>query len=201
MPEDVFSMDSTLGPRTASNGYYPAHVIMQNKLVDGLGGGLCQVASTLYNSVLLADLQIVERMHHTWPLAYVKHGLDATISEGAIDLKFRNDLDYPILIVANASQGKINIRIMGKKPQNENKIRIRSEILETYYPKKEKVIIDNSVPDGQKIVEVQARKGYKIAVYKETLSPASVVLEKERVSLDIYNPITGVVRVNKNYYN
>ena len=96
-------MDKTLGARTEQNGYRIAKVIVNNELVDGLGGGICQVTSTLYNSVLLSGLEVLERRNHTLPPSYIEPGRDATISQGYIDFRFRNNTDYAILIEAKTS--------------------------------------------------------------------------------------------------
>ncbi|NJD03031.1 MAG: vanomycin resistance protein VanB, partial [Ruminiclostridium sp.] len=89
-PDESFSMNETLGPRTAKNGYREAPVIFKNELIPGTGGGICQVTTTLYNTVLKAKLDVLERSPHSMPLAYVQPGQDATIADGVIDFRFRN---------------------------------------------------------------------------------------------------------------
>lgn len=107
MPGDTFSFNGVVGERTAAKGYQAAPVIIGDKLEAGLGGGICQVSSTLYNAVNNAGLPSVERTHHTLPVHYVKEGMDATVDYGNIDYKFRNDFKYPIYIEGYTSGGNI----------------------------------------------------------------------------------------------
>ncbi|WP_373844647.1 VanW family protein [Clostridium sp.] len=107
MPGDTFSFNGVVGERTAAKGYQAAPVIIGDKLEDGLGGGICQVSTTLYNAVNKAGLPSVERTHHTLPVHYVKEGMDATVDYGNIDYKFRNDFKYPIYIEGYTSGGNV----------------------------------------------------------------------------------------------
>ncbi|BAH08064.1 hypothetical protein CKR_3013 [Clostridium kluyveri NBRC 12016] len=107
MPGDTFSFNGVVGERTAAKGYQAAPVIIGDKLEDGLGGGICQVSTTLYNAVNKAGLPSVERSHHTLPVHYVQEGMDATVDYGNIDYKFRNDFKYPIYIEGYTSGGSV----------------------------------------------------------------------------------------------
>lgn len=107
MPGDTFSFNGVVGERTAAKGYQAAPVIIGDKLEDGLGGGICQVSTTLYNAVNKAGLTSVERSHHTLPVHYVKEGMDATVDYGNIDYKFRNDFKYPIYVEGYTSGGNV----------------------------------------------------------------------------------------------
>lgn len=107
MPGDVFSFNDTVGERTSEKGYEPAPVIIGNKLESGLGGGICQVSTTLYNAVYRAGIDSTEREHHTLPVHYVPQGMDATVDYGNIDYKFKNTYSYPIYIKAYTSGGNI----------------------------------------------------------------------------------------------
>ena len=110
LPGDLFSFNQANGPRTAERGYQPAPVIVGNTVVPGLGGGVCQVSSTLYNAVLQAGLEVVERYPHSQPVGYVPPGRDATISD-YLDFKFRNNTNRILLIKSAAWGGGIDIRI------------------------------------------------------------------------------------------
>ncbi|MEW5785746.1 MAG: VanW family protein [Bacillota bacterium] len=110
-PGDLFSFNAANGPRTAARGYQPAPVIVGNTVVPGLGGGVCQVSSTLYNAVLQAGLEVVERYPHSQPVGYVPPGRDATISD-YLDFKFRNNTDHLLLIKTATWDGSIDIRIL-----------------------------------------------------------------------------------------
>ena len=112
-PGETLSYNETLGKRTAEAGYKPAPAYSGTELVDEVGGGICQVSSTLYLSSLFAELTIVERKNHGFPASYIPLGLDATVNWGTTDLKIRNDYDLPVKILAEISDGFVKIRIMG----------------------------------------------------------------------------------------
>ena len=110
-----FSFNDTVGPRTYSAGYYNAPVIVNGKTEDGVGGGVCQVSSTLYNAVLLAGLTPTERTPHFFQSSYVDAGRDATVADGQIDFKFRNDLPHPVYTKAYASGSTLTVCILGTR--------------------------------------------------------------------------------------
>ena len=99
MPGEVFSYNQVVGERTIAAGYKEAPIYVNGEVVDGLGGGICQVTSTLYNAVVLANLEIVERSNHQFVPSYVKASRDATVVYGSIDFKFKNNRNYPIKIL------------------------------------------------------------------------------------------------------
>lgn len=196
MPGQVFSMDKALGPRTKENGYREAPVIIKNELVDDIGGGICQVTTTLYNTALLAGMDIVERTHHSWPLDYVSAGRDATIAEGSIDFKFKNNTDYAMCVNAYTKGGTMTIEMWGKTGDRKIRYNIKTELIEIYNPPKEEIIIDNSLPEGVVIIDVKGRTGRKVAVYREMLNEKGEVINREVVSIDIYRPVRQVSRTN-----
>lgn len=123
----VFSFNDTVGPRTYSAGYYNAPVIINGKTEDGVGGGVCQVSSTLYNAILLAGLTPTERMPHYFPSSYVGSGRDATVADGSIDFKFRNDYNHPVYLKSFASGSAVTICVLGTQADlNGNTIAIET---------------------------------------------------------------------------
>lgn len=112
-PGQTLSYNEALGKRTIEAGYKPAPAYSGTELVDEVGGGICQVSSTLYLSALFAELTIVERNNHGYPASYIPLGLDATVNWGTTDLKIRNDYDLPVKILAEVSDGYVKVRIMG----------------------------------------------------------------------------------------
>ena len=112
-PGQTFSYNDTLGERTSEKGYKPANAYADGQTVDVVGGGICQVSSTLYNCVLLADLEIVYRINHSFASSYVPLGMDATVSWGSIDFEFRNNTDSPIKIEAYSDGGNTTVSIKG----------------------------------------------------------------------------------------
>ncbi|MEA1961181.1 MAG: VanW family protein [Bacillota bacterium] len=115
MPGETFSFNEQLGERTLEKGYKPAPIIMNNAVYYDIGGGICQLASTLYNASLLAGLEIVERKPHSMPVKYVPPGKDATVYYGQIDLKIRNNRVTPLVINSTIEERSLVIKIWGKQ--------------------------------------------------------------------------------------
>ena len=126
MPGETFSYNQVVGERTIAAGYKEAAIYVQGRVEDGLGGGICQIATTLYNAALLSNLEIVERSNHQFVPSYVGASRDATVVYGAIDFKFKNNRDYPIKIVCSVSGGIANFKIYGLKTENDYDVQITS---------------------------------------------------------------------------
>lgn len=127
-PGEVFSFNDTVGARTRDNGFYTAKEYINGESVDGIGGGTCQVSSTLYSAVLYADMGIVERLNHMMSVGYIPLGQDATVSDGGVDFKFRNTSDYPIKIGAYTNGSTITINIIGTAWEPARKISISNNV-------------------------------------------------------------------------
>lgn len=112
-PDQLFSFNEVVGPRTPERGYLPAPVILNGGMDVGYGGGVCQVSSTLYNAALAANLQVVERHGHSKPVHSVPEGRDATVDYGGVDLKFRNNRSTPVIIRAYLNNGRLYIELRG----------------------------------------------------------------------------------------
>lgn len=199
LPGESFSMNSVLGPRTQDNGYKEAPIIFKNELVKGTGGGVCQVSSTLYNTVLLAGLDVIERTHHSMPLTYINPGRDATINEGSIDFRFVNDSGYPVVLEAYVSGSRLYISLLGKKREDGLVIRLKTHTIGVYKPKPDEVVLDNTLPYGQKVVERKAVKGIRVVVYREAYKKGRLEW-REKLSEDYYKPIQGIIRVSSDQY-
>ncbi len=130
LPGERFSYNDTLGERTAEKGYKPAGAYVNGETVDQVGGGICQVASTLYYCTLIADFEIVDRECHMFMPTYVPAGMDATINWGTLDFAFRNNFDKPIRISAKADGGYIRIRLYGTDSKDYY-VKMEYETLET----------------------------------------------------------------------
>ncbi|HSQ90086.1 VanW family protein [Romboutsia sp.] len=126
MPGEIFSYNKSTGARTWSNGYKPAKVIVGGKYVNGEGGGVCQVSTTIYNAALLAGMEIKEVHNHTFPSRYAPRGKDAAVSYGYTDFKFKNTYSHPIYIKNIVNNGAITSKIYGCR-QDREKIYIRTE--------------------------------------------------------------------------
>ncbi len=198
MPGEIFSMSKALGLENEDAGYKEAPVIIRNKLTTGSGGGICQVSSTLYNSVLLSGLDVINRTPHSITLTYITPGRDATINGETLDFKFLNNLDYPICINARTVGGTLKINIMGKKYENPDKIKLRTQVIAQYEPQEAEVIIDDTLAYGQSVVEIKEKNGVRVALYRETYRNG-VLLFQEKISEDYYKPVRG--RIRKSSYN
>ena len=126
MPGETFSYNQVVGARTIAAGYKEAPIYVSGEVVDGLGGGICQITSTLYNAVVYANLEIVERSNHQFVPSYVTASRDATVVYGSIDFKFKNNRDYPIKLVCSVSGGVANFQIFGMKTENDYEVEISS---------------------------------------------------------------------------
>lgn len=128
MPGEVFSYNKVVGERTIAAGYKEAPIYVSGRVEDGLGGGICQITTTLYNAVVYANLEIVERSNHQFVPSYVGAGRDATVVYGAIDFKFKNNRNYPIKLVCSVSGGVANFQILGLKTQDDYDVDISARV-------------------------------------------------------------------------
>lgn len=192
MPQDVFSFNEVVGARTKEVGYKEALVIENNEFTPGLGGGICQVSSTMYNAILLANLSIAERRPHSLPISYVGPGRDATVAYGSVDFKFKNDREKPILLHAEYERGKMRVLILGTQGEFP-KVNITSKVVE-YLNAEEKIIKDPTLAPGQTIVVVKGHQGMIAEAYREVTADGKII-SRERISRDIYKPQKAVIRV------
>lgn len=126
MPGEVFSFNDTVGSRSAANGFYSAQEYMDGQTVEGIGGGTCQVSSTLYNAVLYADLSVVSRTNHMFPVSYCPIGQDATVADTGVDFKFVNSMDYPIKISAYTEGYTVTVSILGTQRDDPRTVKIEN---------------------------------------------------------------------------
>lgn len=126
MPSETFSYNKIVGERTISAGYKEAPIYVEGRVENGIGGGICQIATTLYNAALYANLEIIERSNHQFVPSYANASRDATVVYGAIDFKFKNNRDYPIKITCSVANGIANFKIYGLKTNNDYEVVINS---------------------------------------------------------------------------
>lgn len=191
MPGETFSYNKTLGPRTAARGYKMAGVYSGGEVVDGLGGGICQISSNLYNIVLLANLGIVERHNHQFLPGYVGAGKDATVVYGALDFKFKNTRNYPVKIVSSVGNGYVQMKLYGVKEANDYEVVISTTVLSTVYPKT--VYEDTStLAEGATKVKDSGQNGCKSVTYK-ILKKDGKEVSREKLSSDTYSAMKKVI--------
>lgn len=127
MPGEEFSYNKVVGKRTIAAGYKEAAIYSNGEVASGLGGGICQITSTLYNAILFADLEITQRQNHTFVPSYVVGGRDATVVYGSIDFKFKNNRDYPVKITATVKNGVAQVSIRGLRTDDDYEIKVSSK--------------------------------------------------------------------------
>ena len=194
MPGEEFSYNQSVGQRTKAAGFKEAGAYSNGKVVQEVGGGICQVSSTLYNAVLYANLEIVERTNHYFNPGYVKAGLDATVSWGGPDFRFKNNRNYPIRIVTDTSGKKLKVYIYGLKTDDNCTV-----VLDTRYvasvPYKTTYQKDSSLGSGESRVISSGSNGCKTATYKYVYDKNGTLISSECISRDTYSPHNKVVAV------
>lgn len=195
MPGDVFSFNKIVGKTTIDKGYENAKVIVGDEFVEDIGGGVCQVSTTLYNAVIRSDLTVIERRNHSLPISYVPLGQDAMIFYGYSDLKFVNDTDFPVFIEGNVNNYSVNFNLYSNVDLTGRNYNIESKIINTIKPEI-KVIYDEELEPGETIVEKEGKPSYIVEVYKTTYISNSL-LKKELISTSRYKGINKTIRVGK----
>lgn len=183
-PGESISYNSTLGPVTTKAGYQDAPVIVAGDLTPGVGGGICQTSTTLYNALLRADLTVTERSHHSIPSAYMDKGLDAVVAGDYLDLKFRNDFDYPIYISSKVVGKSVTFKIYGDKKNMNYTIQMQPKITKVI-AHKVKELVKKDLKAGEKRLEQEGRDGYQVTTYKHKLRDGKII-ETKKVSSDYY---------------
>lgn len=205
-PGEEFSTYEMVAPFTQANGYYMAGSYLNGKVVDSLGGGICQVSTTLYNAVLNAELEVTERHNHSMIVNYVSPSADAAIAESAgKDFRFINNLEYPIYIEGYTEGKKITFNIYGKETRDAGHVvKYESEVLEVINPTSDAIYADNSRPIGY-IATESAHTGYKARLWK-IVTENGVEVSREQINSSSYkvsprSATVGVATEDPNAYN
>lgn len=194
-PGDEFSFNDVVGERTSARGYRKAPAYSSGETVSELGGGICQVSSTLYYSVLLADLEVTARRNHSYVSSYIDMGMDATVSWGGPEFKFRNNTNYPIRIEAEISGGKVTVRIMGTD-KRDYYVEMDYEVAGYLKPETEykdyKYDNDEGYSDGDVIQE--GSTGYVVDTYKHKIDrETGEKTGEEYVTRSSYRPHNEII--------
>lgn len=196
-PDEEFNTNEILGDRNKENGWYKAPAIWNGKYRLEYGGGVCQVSSTLYNAVLLANLEVVERRPHSWPMSYVPIGRDATISTGGANFRFRNSTSSDIIIgaIVDKRAETITVRIFGKHEGNYARVEILSKEVDTIEAPEPEYIEDTTLSAGEQRVERKERTGRKSVTIRIFYDESGKEIARETVSEDTYRAIRARIRV------
>lgn len=195
MPGEVFSINESTGPRTLKTGYKPAGAIVSGILIDEPGGGVCQVSGTLYNAVLMADLEIVERYHHSWPSSYMPKALDASINYGTADFRFRNNRETPIYISHTFKDQKLEYKLYGAPLEDGVTITLHSEVVSTKESPAPRTVVNNDLLPGQQRTKKHSMAGYTVNAFRTLHDKDGNVIKTEKMYTDVYAPQVGIIEV------
>ncbi|MZQ85748.1 hypothetical protein GQF01_26955 [Paenibacillus sp. 5J-6] len=193
-PGETFDYSKIIAQTETQFGYKEAPVILNGKLVPGIGGGICQVSTTLYNAVLRSGLAIVERRNHSLPVSYVTLGQDATFANGYINFKFRNNTDAYLLIRTVTTDRDVTVKLFGHMSPSIS-YDIESNIIETIQPPI-KYLHNTTLAPGATRPISKGKAGYKVETYR-IKRENGVFVSKELVSKDQYSPVPTLVASNR----
>ena len=195
-PGQEVSFNQTTGPRGLEQGYQNAGVIEDDEIVDGPGGGVCQVSTTLYQAVVKANLEIVRSNKHSIPVSYVDVGTDAAVAYDYKDLIFKNNTDYPIFIEGRVSGNTVAVSIYGYPLPEGTEIEIVTDVYETIEPEEDKIILDT---EGEHVtytdetkVKKRSREGIKVRSYRVVKQDGEEV-SRELLRDDYYKEVQGEI--------
>ncbi|AWH77112.1 VanW family protein [Clostridioides difficile] len=193
MPGETFSFNKHTGKRSKENGYKSAPVIMEGEMEEDYGGGVCQVSSTLYNSVLYAGLEIVNVKNHTIPSSYVPKGRDATVADSGIDFLFKNNLKHPVYIKNYVSGNQIVCNIYGSAEDKQN-ITISTK-LDGVSQTTMKRVNDPTMPKGKEKVDKSGRNAYSVSTYRTFNDANGKKIKTEKIANSYYPKKEGIILV------
>lgn len=188
---ETFSYNKALGPRTVAAGYRNGKIYSGGEVVDGIGGGICQISSTLYNAVLMSNLEIVERRNHQFVTSYVPAGRDATVVYGMTDFKFKNTRKYPVRIVATAQNGIATVSMYGIKEENEYTFSFSTKTIASI-PFTTKYEEDATLATGTEKIKQKGANGLKTETYITKMLNGKVV-STTLLSRDTYDAMARIV--------
>lgn len=192
-PGEIFDYSKVIEQTEAKYGYKEAPVILNGKLVPGVGGGICQVSTTLYNAVLRSGLEIVERRNHSLPVSYVPLGQDATFSTGYINFRFRNNTGYGLLIRTAMAGGRLTVKLFGKTPDDIT-YDVDSRIVKKIEPPV-KYVRNPSLKRGETLRLIDGKPGYVVETKRYKKRNGNVIGE-ELISKDTYAAQPTVIASN-----
>lgn len=192
-PGEEFSFNGTVGERTAQKGYKAAGAYSGGQSVQEIGGGICQVSSTIYYCALLGDLKITARDEHMFPVAYLPMGLDATVSWGSLDFRFVNSTNYPLKIIAYVQNGQLYVQLVGTD-EDEGYIELSSKTLSST-PYSVIYKEDSSLAPGQEKVESSGHTGYRVEAFKSYYDKNGKLIETVSLGISTYRKTDRVILV------
>ncbi len=196
LPGGTFSFNQVVGERTAEKGYQMAPAIAGGITFDEIGGGVCQVSSTLFNAVAMADMTIVTRSPHAWPSSYVDKGRDATVNWPNLDFAFKNNKMTPVFIVASYANRSLTVEVYGMRADPAERIELETELMNTTQPPGEALYQRNpSLAPGTEKQLKAARTGYVVDTYRVYLRDG-VPYRREKLVTSDYRMVQQVIEYN-----
>jgi len=192
-PDGVFSYNEAVGPRTLERGFKEAPVLVDDELVPGDGGGICQVSSTLFNVALLADFKILSRTNHSRPVAYLPAGRDATVVYAALDLQFRNTTGRHVLLWVDITGSRLSISAFGT-PAEEKEVSIEVADRKEIPPPQGTVTKRDPALSAGTVVTREAQAGLRVRTYR-VVKVGGVVARREYIGTSYYRPVPRTIKV------
>ncbi len=190
-PGEIFSFNKQVGPWTADRGYRRAPVSYDGELTLAVGGGVCQLSTTLYMAALLGGMELTERHRHFWPVSYARPGLDAAVAYPNIDLQFRNPLPAPVRLRARRSGDRLLVELFSSATSGSFSIEREEKATS---PPATLIRYDNRLQAGQIIRANRGQSGCEVAVYRVRHSKGKEA-ERTLISVDAYPTLNRIIKV------
>ncbi len=181
MPDDTVSYNEAVGPRSTDNGFFPAAEIYKGEMREGIGGGACQVASTLHAAAFFGGFDVLERRNHSRPSGYIRVGLDATVSFPVLDLRIKNPFDFPVVLRARATNGLMRFELLGRERRVDVALATETAGILDFNRKLEKA----GLPAGEFKLKQKGKRGLKLRKTR-TIAPLAGGPERVETSVDTY---------------
>ena len=189
LPSETFDFNKTVGPRDEANGYRVAPVIAEGELVDGIGGGTCQISGTLHGAAFFAGLDVVERRPHSRPSSYIKLGMDAAVAYPTINFRIRNPFDFPVVLHQTVKAGVVRAEVLG--PDRDRTVSFFRRIDEVI-PFEVVERPTDKLATGERVLAQRGVPGFRVTIFRVVRRGAYAERSKRR---DHYPPTTQIIRV------
>ncbi|NLY88479.1 MAG: hypothetical protein GX085_02510 [Firmicutes bacterium] len=197
LPGQELSFNRRVGPRIPEKGYREAPVLYEGELIPGIGGGVCQVSTALYNAWLLAGFPVTKRFNHTLPVSYVEMGRDAAVVDGGQDLVVTNPLSTPVFVSAHVEADLLTVAVVGKeKDPRVATYLFTSKVMETI-PPPEIRIEDTALAPGEELLAEAGREGYLVELWRLALDNTGQVIRREFINRSFYQPVPRLLKTGK----
>lgn len=192
LPGETFSYNEVIGPANKAGGYKEATIIVNGKFVPGYGGGVCQLSSHIYWGVLKANLEVVQRRNHGRAVAYMPLGLDATVAYPYLDLKFRNNTPYGVILNTVTTPTHLTVDFYSYKPHYPEEVKFEHDT--QVIPYTTQYNTNKKLPHGERKVVQKGSNGYKVTTYRILTQDGST--KRELINTDTYKALPQIIEIN-----